>query len=318
MEQALELAAEAAASGEVPVGAVIVRAGKVVGRGRNRMREAKDPRAHAEMEAIAGARAATGSARLDGDTLYVFNSWNHPSRSAGRDVATLGPPRPIQFVPDDLSVGNRWIEATWPGEDGILWGWYHNEPKDLCPGSETRTKYGLTAPRIGAVRSRDNGATWEDLGLILTAPPGTLDCQAENGYFAGGHGDFSVMLDARREWLYIFFGNYAGDPATQGVAVARMRWADRASPVGKVWKHHAGAWAGPGVGGRTGPIHAAAVHVGPVAIRSRGGHRVATVTPQRCGRPCPGSSLPVRAPPPPAGAHPCPHRGKGRASAWPD
>ncbi len=197
-------------------------------------------------------------AHWDGDTLYVFNSWNHPSRSAGRDVATLGPPQPIRFVPDDPSIGNRWIEATWPGEDGILWGWYHNEPKGLCPGSETRTRYGLTAPRIGAVRSRDNGATWEDLGLILTAPPGTLDCQAENGYFAGGHGDFSVMLDARREWLYIFFGNYAGDLATQGVAVARMRWADRASPVGRVWKHHAGAWAEPGVGGRTRPIHPAA------------------------------------------------------------
>ena len=96
-------------------------------------------------------------------------------------------------------------------------------PRGLCPGSETRTKYGLTAPRIGAVRSRDNGATWEELGLVLTAPAASLDCQAHNGYFAGGHGDFSVMLDARREWLYIFFGNYAGDVTGQGIAVARMQ-----------------------------------------------------------------------------------------------
>jgi tRNA(adenine34) deaminase len=71
MEEALELAREAAAAGEVPVGAVIVRAGRVVGRGRNRMRETGDPRAHAEIEAITSAREGTGSARLDGDTLYV-------------------------------------------------------------------------------------------------------------------------------------------------------------------------------------------------------------------------------------------------------
>jgi tRNA(adenine34) deaminase len=71
MEQALELAREAALAGEVPVGALIVREDRVVGRGRNRMRQAEDPRAHAEMEAISDARARTGSARLDGDTLYV-------------------------------------------------------------------------------------------------------------------------------------------------------------------------------------------------------------------------------------------------------
>ena len=116
------------------------------------------------------------------------------------------------------------------------------------------TKYGLTAPRIGAVRSRDNGATWEDLGFVLTAPDGSLDCQALNGYFAGGHGDFSVALDAAREWLYIFFGNYAGDVSGQGVAVARMKWADRRAPAGKVWKRHAGGWTEPGIGGRVTPI----------------------------------------------------------------
>jgi tRNA(adenine34) deaminase len=71
MEQALDLAREAGAVGEVPVGAVIVRENRVVGRGRNRMQTTGDPRAHAEMEAIAAARQATGSARLDGDTMYV-------------------------------------------------------------------------------------------------------------------------------------------------------------------------------------------------------------------------------------------------------
>jgi len=193
-------------------------------------------------------------AHWSGDMLYVFNSWNHPSRSTGRDQFSFGAPLSIRFEPPDASVGNRWIEATWPDHDGTLYGWYHNEPKGLCPGSETRTKYGLTAPRIGAVRSRDNGATWEDLGFVLTAPDGSLDCHSLNGYFAGGHGDFSVALDAAREWLYIFFGNYSGDVSGQGVAVARMKWADRRAPAGKVWKRHGNAWTEPGAAGRVTPV----------------------------------------------------------------
>ncbi|HET9886998.1 MAG TPA: nucleoside deaminase [bacterium] len=71
MEAALGLAREAAAAGEVPVGAVIVMGGKLVALGRNRMEERRDPRAHAEMEAIANASESLGSARLDGATLYV-------------------------------------------------------------------------------------------------------------------------------------------------------------------------------------------------------------------------------------------------------
>lgn len=71
MGRALQLAREAGEAGEVPVGAVVVRGDRLVASGRNRMREHADPRAHAEMEAISAARKATGSARLDGHTLYV-------------------------------------------------------------------------------------------------------------------------------------------------------------------------------------------------------------------------------------------------------
>src|SRR4029434_10246374 len=71
MDTALALAREAAAAGEVPVGAVIVIDEKMAGQGRNRMRERSDPRAHAEMEAISNARESVGSARLDSATLYV-------------------------------------------------------------------------------------------------------------------------------------------------------------------------------------------------------------------------------------------------------
>ena len=71
MDAALDLAREAAAAGEVPVGAVLVIDEKLVGTGRNRMMERSDPRAHAEMEAISSARESLGRARLDGATLYV-------------------------------------------------------------------------------------------------------------------------------------------------------------------------------------------------------------------------------------------------------
>lgn len=71
MEQALLLAREAAACGEVPVGCVIVRNGAVIGRGRNRREEKQAVFSHAEMEAMAQANAALGTWRLDGCDLYV-------------------------------------------------------------------------------------------------------------------------------------------------------------------------------------------------------------------------------------------------------
>ena len=71
MSQALELAREAAAGGDVPVGCVIVRDGEVIGRGRNRREEAGDATAHAEVEAIRDACARLGSWRLHRCVLYV-------------------------------------------------------------------------------------------------------------------------------------------------------------------------------------------------------------------------------------------------------
>ena len=71
MRQALALAREAAAAGEVPVGCVIVRAGMVVGRGRNRREEKRSAASHAEMEAIAQANETLGSWRLEDCELYV-------------------------------------------------------------------------------------------------------------------------------------------------------------------------------------------------------------------------------------------------------
>ena len=71
MEEALTLAREAAAAGEVPVGCVIVRNGQIVGRGRNRREEKHATASHAEMEAIAQANETLGTWRLDECELYV-------------------------------------------------------------------------------------------------------------------------------------------------------------------------------------------------------------------------------------------------------
>ncbi len=71
MQCALELARESASEGEVPVGAVVVRNGEIVGRGRNRRENAKNALAHAELEAINEACRTLGGWRLPECTLYV-------------------------------------------------------------------------------------------------------------------------------------------------------------------------------------------------------------------------------------------------------
>ena len=71
MEEALKLAAEAAAQGEVPVGCVIVRNGQIVGRGRNRRETCRTALGHGEIEAIADACRNLGGWRLWDCTLYV-------------------------------------------------------------------------------------------------------------------------------------------------------------------------------------------------------------------------------------------------------
>jgi tRNA(adenine34) deaminase len=69
--QALELAREAERVGEVPVGAVVVLDGRVIGRGRNSPVSTNDPTAHAEIIALREAAASIGNYRIEGATLYV-------------------------------------------------------------------------------------------------------------------------------------------------------------------------------------------------------------------------------------------------------
>jgi tRNA(adenine34) deaminase len=71
MRLALDLAAQAASAGEVPVGAVITKDDEVISSAANAMRGSLDPTAHAEMVAIRAAAERLGKARLDGCTLWV-------------------------------------------------------------------------------------------------------------------------------------------------------------------------------------------------------------------------------------------------------
>jgi tRNA(adenine34) deaminase len=71
MRLALQEAERAAEAGEVPVGAIVVKAGQIVGRGHNQVERLGDPTAHAEMLAIGAACQTLGTKYLDGCTLYV-------------------------------------------------------------------------------------------------------------------------------------------------------------------------------------------------------------------------------------------------------
>ena len=70
MREALSLARQAGAAGDVPVGAVVVRDGHVIGRGWNRRQRDNDPIAHAEIDALRAASQVVGNWRVEG-TLYV-------------------------------------------------------------------------------------------------------------------------------------------------------------------------------------------------------------------------------------------------------
>jgi hypothetical protein len=167
--------------------------------------------------------------RIDGQPrLFVFTSESGNSvRLEGADGSHLTPYGAISI--DDHPGHGVWLEAIVPDIDGTWYGFYHNErPAEVCHDNQRMI------PRIGAVRSRDQGVTWQNLGVVLASSPRSLDCGSVNQYFVGGVGDFSVILDNTQTYLYIFFSQYASRDVVQGVSVARMAWAHRDAPTGKV------------------------------------------------------------------------------------
>ncbi len=130
-----------------------------------------------------------------------------------------------------------WFEAVVPDADGRWYGFYHHErPADDCGRPERQL------PRIGMARSADQGGTWEDLGIVLDAPPDTAACNSANRFVLGGVGDVSAVLDHDARDLYLYVSQYGREPAVQGVAAARLAWADRDAPAGKVTVWNDGAW----------------------------------------------------------------------------
>ncbi len=185
----------------------------------------------------------------DGDTVYAFNSYNHPWRSSGPDLFHLGNRVSAQLggVNDNLSI---WIESTWRDDSTrTLYGAYHYEPDAICFSN----KHLPTMPRIGWIRSRDNGKTWEDLGFIIEARPCQVRCDTESPWDAGGTGDFVFVLDEDQQYFYFYGTSYDARVEEQGIWAARMRFVDRDNPSGKVMKWHQGDWKEPGLWGHVTP-----------------------------------------------------------------
>jgi len=173
-----------------------------------------------------------------GNSFRLLQSTGVPVVSTGASQFDIASTKPIWM--NSLKDAPVWIESVWVDDDQTVYGWYHTEAF-VCGGT-------LSKPQIGAVLSYDGGESFVDLGIVLDSGD-PLDCSAPNRFFAGGHGDFTVLLDANRNYFYFYFGNYSGDDSTQGVAVARLAFEDRFTPAGRVRKYHNGSWNEPGLGG---------------------------------------------------------------------
>lgn len=175
--------------------------------------------------------------RVDGyDRLHLFTSIaGHPSRAVGASLQSLGSAVPVAL--DGFEGGGYWLEAVVADDEGTLYGYFHNERPATACRDGTRM-----VPRLTAGRSRDHGATWEWLGVLLETTRATYDCGTTNKYFVGGVGDMSVMLDPASRDLYVFYSEYSREVSSQGVGVGRLLWADRDEPEGRmsVWRN--GVW----------------------------------------------------------------------------
>ena len=118
MQAALVEAQAAESEGEVPIGAVVVLEGRIIGRGHNRVEGAQDPTAHAEIIAIGAAAQTINTWRLDGATLYVTLEPCHMCAGAivlsriarlvyGARDPKAGACGSLAMVPQDLRLNHR-------------------------------------------------------------------------------------------------------------------------------------------------------------------------------------------------------------------
>jgi hypothetical protein len=187
----------------------------------------------------------------DGQFHLLNSTGNGPMRASGAGQFHLGAPERVS-INYRIDAWPTWMEAVWVDPSGIIFGWYHQEHFGVCPATN------LSVPRIGAAISYDGGDSFQDMGTVI-ASGDPIDCRSQNGYFAGGQGDFSVILDRGQNFFYFLFSNYAGPVESQGVGIARMPFGSRFSPVGAVSKYYQDTWSEPGVQGRVTPIFPARV-----------------------------------------------------------
>lgn len=173
--------------------------------------------------------------------LKVFTSTaGIPSVSEGFRIRRMGPAEPVTIInPPGHGV---WFEAVVADQHDVWYALYHNEiPSERCE------RLDRNQPQVGLMRSEDQGATWTNLGIILRARPERVACGTGNAYFVGGIGDISAVLNEDRTDLYIFFSQYSPNPSGQGVSVARLPWAHRDDPIGRVDVWVDGIWQVPEV-----------------------------------------------------------------------
>ena len=168
--------------------------------------------------------------------LVALTSWGGvPTRSTGTSLERLQRDEPVSFT--SHPGHGVWMESIVADDGGAWYGYYHHErPADECARPDRQ----LT--RIGAARSIDQGRTWEDLGLVIDAPPNSVACASGNRYVLGGVGDVTTALDDAALNLYLYFSQYGRHREFQGVGVARLAWANRDAPAGKVTIWNDGAW----------------------------------------------------------------------------
>src|SRR5258708_21258236 len=113
MRESLRLAVRAAERGEVPVGALVVKDGKVIGRGYNAPISSKDPSAHAEIQALREASTTLGNYRLEGCSLYVTLE---PCAMCARAIMHARIARLLYAAADPQTPASASVVALFSGE----------------------------------------------------------------------------------------------------------------------------------------------------------------------------------------------------------
>lgn len=146
MRQAMKESRKALVKGEVPIGAIVVKDGRVIGRGWNQVEALKDATAHAEMIALTAAQEALGDWRLEGCTLYVTKE---PCPMCAGAIVHCRP-------------------------DRVVFG---------CPDARTRSRGRLDQPAgfQPSPQPQVRGASRRSGGRMPAPPPGIFPCGAAGG-----------------------------------------------------------------------------------------------------------------------------------------